>query len=505
MLAAALAALLAVPARAAVVHIEAYDADGRLMDQAALRRLLDPRGASPTAGLRLSAPGGAALEGRPWWVAGSSSPAWRWESGERMIATLPWPLPRDGYSTVTLDAGGEGYEDGRTLLINEEAARWAYTAMMESLKERGLAWKPPYASSTKAKRLVADAKAAVADATGTAERRKRAARFDEALAAVSLAWQQVLFEHGRQTVADAKRVPALRWGLSLDETVASRVTAFEPLARQLADAGADWVRVVFAVPPKDFVFSRPDSFTLYDELLKALAARKLSVMGSVLDSQLWPAELTPELYAERTRNLVTRYKDAVRVWEVASEPNGTWLGGRRPLADETILLCIQKAVIEVKRVDAGLETAATLHWWDGTAPDDRHGLHDWLAWAKERGFGAGLDSVGLSVYPHRHPLGLALEPAFQSLRRHFPGKTFYLGGWGFGDGTEPPPYWWLGPTDSDAARKDLILLFNGAAPALLPESLGGGFYWGTLEHMLPAGRQPTTLYKLYRRSLKDLR
>lgn len=488
-----------------MVRVEAYDSDGHLLDQAALRRLLDPAGLAPTSGLRLCAPDGSALEGRPWWVAGSSEPAWRWEGGPRMTASLPWPLPEDGYSTVTLDGGGAGYEDGRTLLINEEAARWAYSTLIETLKERTTAWAPVYVPSSGAQRLVERAKSAVADATAAADPRKRARRFDEALAAVSLAWQQILVEHGRQTARDAKKGLALRWGLSLDENASRRLITFNRLAAELAGSGADWIRVVFALPLDDFAFGKAGSFTVYDELLKELGERRLHVMGSVLDSQLWPPELTPELYAERTKNLVTRYKEQIRVWEVASEPNGTWLGGRRPLSDETILLCIQKGIVEVKRADPALETAATLHWWDGTAPDGRHGLPDWLTWAQERGFGVGLDSVGLSVYPHRHPLGLALEPAFRLLRKRFPEKSIFLGGWSFGDGKEPAPYWWLEPEAVDGARKDLTLLYNAAAPALVPGSIGGGFFWPTLDLMLPSDRHPTTLYKLYQKSLRDLR
>ena len=492
------------PCAAAVVKVEAYGPDGQLLDQAALRRTLDPLGASPTSGLRLSRPDGTALDGRPWWVKGSTTPAWRWEGGGRMTASLPWPLPEDGFSTVRLDNGGSGYEDGRTILINEEAARWAYAALQDSYKARTAAWKPTYAPSRKAASLLEEAKNAVARATAAADRRKRAALFDRALSAVSVAWQQVLVEHGRQTARDAKAGPRVRRGLSLDETALARMQDFDGLASALADSGATWVRLVFAVPRQDLTFSKPASFTLYDELLRSLGDKRILVMGSLLDSQLWPADLTPALYAERTRNLVMRYKDRIKVWEVASEPNGTWLGGRKPLSDEDILLCVQKAVVEVKRADESLQTAATLHWWDGTAPDARHGLPDWVAWAKERGFGAGIDSIGLSVYPHRHPLGLSLEPAFQSLRQSFPEKTFYLGGWAFGDGKEPPAYWWLEPAAVDGPRKDLTLLYNAAAPALVPESLGGGFYWGTLEQMLPAERRPTTLYKLYRKSLKDL-
>lgn len=501
----ALIALACGPAAAATLRLEAYGSDGRLLDQAALRALLDPAGSSPTSGLRLGAPDGAALEGRPWWVAGATTPTVSWEGGPRAALSLPWPLPEDGFSTVRLDSGGLGYEDGRVILVNEEAARWAYAALQESYKERTAAWKPPYRPSLKAKGLVGAAKDAVAAATAEADRARRARLFDRALAAVSLAWQQVLVEHGRQTAADKGSRGRLRWGLTFDEGAAARPRDAKALAEAAAEAEAGWVRLVFGLPDGDPAFEREASFLPYDELVKELAARKVAVMGSVLDSLLWPAKAGPELCAARAKALAARYKDRVRSWEVSSEPNGTWLGGRTD--DEAALECARRAAAEVKAADPALETTAVLHWWEGTAPDARHGLSDWLAWAKGRGFGEGVDAVGLSLYPHRHPVGLALEPAFRSLRAAFPGKPVFLGGWSYGDADAPPPYWWLSPRPEavDGARKDLMMLYNAAAPALTPESLGGGFLWQTLDLMLPPERQPTPLYRLYRKSVHDLR
>ncbi|MDE2290754.1 MAG: hypothetical protein KGL53_01620, partial [Elusimicrobia bacterium] len=334
-------------------------------------------------------------------------------------------------------------------------------------------------------------------------RAERARRFDRALEAVSLAWQQVLVEHGRLVARDRRRRGALMWGLSLDETSADRLRDLDSIAAGVKASGADWVRVVFGVPRGDLTFARRDSFNPYDALIVALERRKLRVMGSVLDSMLWPPGLTPELYAERTRHLAEHYKRQVRLWEVASEPDGNWLGGDKPLDPEDVLLCVQKGVVAVKEVDPKLETAATLQWWDGTAPDGRHGLYDWLPWAVKRGFGAGIDLVGLSLYPHRNPVGLALEPAFRELRAELPGKRYFLAGWSFGDQGQTPPYWWLDPKAVDGPRKDLTTLFTAAAPALVPESVGGGFFWPTLEQMLPAGLQPTSLYRVYKKTLRE--
>lgn len=499
--------LLTSPAAAAVIRLEAYGPDGRLLDQAGLRSLLDPAQTSPGSGLRLSAPDGAPLEGRPWWVEGSTTPAWSFEGGSRAVASLPWPVPDDGYSTVRLEADGTGYEDGRVILVNEEAARWAYSAMQESLKERTGAWKPAYKPSLKAKGLVGAAKDAVAVATAAPDRRERARLFDKALGAVSVAWQQILVEHGRQTAADGEAKGRLRWGLTLDETAATRPKDAVRLAKAVDDAGANWVRLVFGIPEDDPAFAKEGSFTPYDELIKALSARKISVMGSLLDSLLWPAGTSPELCAARATALAARYKDRVRSWEVASEPNGTWLGGAGKTDDDAVLECARQAATAVKAADVALETTATLHWWDGTAPDGRHGLRDWLAWAKGRGFGDGIDAVGLSVYPSRHPVGLALEPAFRDLRAAFPGKPLFLGGWSYADAGERPSYWWLSAEAEavEGARKDLMLLYNAAAPALAPVSLGGGFFWQTLDLMLPAERQATPLYRLYKKSLYELK
>ena len=109
-------------------------------------------------------------------------------------------------------------------------------------------------------------------------------------------------------------------------------------------------RLVFHTIPGDFTYSKGSSFTLYDNFIGELEKRKIRIMGSVLDSLLWPSDLTPKAYQERTTNLVRRYKDKIRSWEIASEPNANWLGGSNsPLSDQTILLAVQKGVVAPAR------------------------------------------------------------------------------------------------------------------------------------------------------------
>lgn len=506
------AALALGPASAfgASVSVTAFDARGRVLDSDGLLRYVAPAESAerglPAAhsGLFAADSDGRPLAGRPWWSPKSPGIVWTWEEAPKAVFSLPWPVPDDGFSTVLLDNGGKGFIDGQSFLLNEEAAKTAYRRMQDSLKRR-LALKPPYRPSEQVARLVSEAKDAMAKATAVNGDRKRAKLFDRALAQVSFAWQQLLFDHGKQTIKDEKLGARVRFGLSIDETLSERIHDFDRIADQLAESGAGWVRLVFTSVPGDFAFAQDSSFALYDRFVDLLAKRKIRIMGSVLDSLLWPAELTPDAYQERARNLARRYKDRIRSWEVASEPNASWLGGKRnPLPPETVLLAVQKAVVAVKGEDPALETVATLHWWEGTAPETRYALFPWLDWAQPRGFGHGLDAVALSLYPHRHPVGLAFEPAFEELGRRFPDKKLMLGGWSFSDGRKLEGYWWLSPKNVKDARKDLLVLYLGTMAAI-PNSAGGGFYWSTLSELLPPGKKPTDLYRLHKDTVDRLR
>ncbi|MEI8191842.1 MAG: hypothetical protein WCI75_19185, partial [candidate division NC10 bacterium] len=395
--------------------------------------------------------------------------------------------------------------DGETIQFNEDAAKAAWRRFREALDARSQSFTHRYAPGPAFTKAEAKAKAAIVEAQAASDARARARLFDKALYAIADAWQTMLFEHGRQTARDPKASASLRLGLTLDETLVDRLPEHAWIVDKIAGSGATWVRLIFRANPDDFLFSQLSSFSLYDGLVKDLGARGIKIIGSVLDSALWPNGLTPEAYVARARNLAVHYKGAIRSWEVASEPNGSWLGGyRTPLPDETVLAAVNAAAAEVKRIDPEIETVATLYWWAGTAKDDRHPLFSWLNWSLPKGFGRDVDVVGLSVYPDENPMGLAFDPVFLKLKGAFPDKKLMLAGFGFVEKEELKGYWWLDPGAVDEARKDLVILYTGAACAL-PQGVGGGFFFGTLEQMLSPGKKTTLLYGVYRAALRRLK
>lgn len=504
------AVLLAAPASAGVLHLEAYDEAGRRLDAKALIAYVSAPVQPPavpkpeSSALFVTDLEGRPVPGRPWWVARSSMPAVGWEGSGKVKLSFPWPVPVDGFSHVEMDNNGEGFADGRTVLLNEEIATTAYRRLRASLELRRSRWEPRYKPTRQAETLFKQAQQAVAEATAAAEPAARAALFDKALTFISYSWQQLLFEHGKQ-IARSKAGKELRWGLTLDESFAGRMSEHKWIIDRVEDSGADWVRLVFRVNPPDFVYGQPASFTLYDPLVDQLRKKGLKVMGSVLDSALWPKGLSADLYVARAKNLAEHYKGRISSWEVASEPNGNWLGGwRSPLPDELILESVQKAAAELKKSDPAPETVATLYWWEGTAKDDRHPTFAWLDWAVPKGFGKDIDVIALSVYPNDNPLGIAFDPVFSRLAERFPDKRLMLGGFGYVEGDSPQGYWWLQPASVQEARKDLINLYTGAACSL-PRSLGGGFWFPTLSQMLPPGKKATPIYQVYKRTLGSIR
>jgi hypothetical protein len=508
-------ALILAPAAQAAdfrAEIVAQDEKGRPLDYARLLKHIAPnsqrrRGVTPErSGLFVTDLDGQPVPGRPWWVTSATAPTISWRGATQVRITLPWPVGKDGFSTIVVDNGGKGYKNGQKIFLNEDAAIKAYRGMQAALKiRRGAGWTPPYAPSDDVTDLVARAKEAIAEAKAQKSPRKRGKAFNQALTAASFAWQQVLYDYGRQRAQHKKYGPRLRFGLSIDESILERIDEHEKIVDRIKNSGANWVRLVFHNPPGDFTYSRDSSFAVYDSFIRLLGTRKIRIMGSVCDSMLWPKDLTAKLYQKRTKNLVMRYKDVIRSWEVASEPNADWLGGTRtPLGRKEVLLAVQKAVVQVKRIDSSLETVATLHWWEGTARDENYALFPWLDWAARRGFGKGVDVMAVSVYPHRHPLGLAFDRVFLELNRRFPDKKLMLGGFSFADGKKNDGYWWLTPRASKEARKDLLLLYMGVSAAV-PNAIGGGFYWGTLKWMLPPGKRPGGLYRVHGKALERLK
>lgn len=499
------------PLHAATLKLAAYDWKGRALDAASLQDFIgraDKKGPSleESAGIVLSAPDSLSGFVKPQLRQEGKTAALNWKGLPKVQLSLPWPVEEDGFSTVWLDKGGAGYEDGDSLLLNEEIASAQYRLFLESWKKRTKDWAPTYKPGSKAEKLAARARELMGEAKAQSDSNpaERAAAFDKALHSVSTAWQKMLFEHGLQIAHDEKFKSPLRFGLTLDDSFDRNIDNYKWVIDKIAGSGANWVRLVFRSNPQDFIYGDERSFTLYDAIVSELKSRNLHVMGSVLDTAQWPKDLTPELYARRTKNLVLRYGSKIRSWEVGHEINGDWLGGpRTPLGLKKTFRIYSAAAAQVKSIEPTLETVATLYWWDGTAPDEDHSLFGWLRRYARAGFAENLDVVALSLQPEDNPVGMAFERIFERLHEALPGQRLMLGSFGYVEKEDLHGYWWLDGGDADGARKDLVILYTAASCAA-KKSLCGGFWWQTLDQMLLPHRKASDLFSVYRKSLEQL-
>ena len=427
-----------------------------------------------------------------------------WEKLPRISLSLPWPVAGDGFSTVWADQNGTGFADGDAVFLNEEIAITQYRRFKESLRKRTSDWNPIYKPGAKSSAATDNAKDLMARAHACKEATTRARAFDEALTAVSTAWQKLLFEHGLQIARTTRSKDSLRLGLVIDESIFQRLDHYQRLIGTIQRTKANWVRLVFRSNPDDFVYANLRSFNEYDSIVAQLRDRDLRVMGTVLDTGQWPRTMTPQIYAERVKNLVLHYKDQIRSWEVGNELNGDWLGGiSSPLTPDQVLRIYAAGAAKVKDIDPSLETVATLYWWDGTAPDAEHSLFGWLRRHGRQGLGRNLDVVGLSLQPDDNPVGMAFETIFERLHQELPDKSLMLGSLGYVEKDQLQGYWWLKPDDVPAAREDL-LVFATTASCAAPRSLCGGFWWQTLEQMIPNQSRTTGLFRAYVKTLERL-
>ena len=111
--------------------------------------------------------------------------------------------------------------------------------------------------------------------------------------------------------------------------------------------------------------------------------------------------------------------------------------------------------------------------------------------------------LSLSLQPDDNPVGMALETIFTRAHRELPDKAILLGSLGYVEKDKLQGYWWFAPDDAAAAREDLLTFMTPASCAM-PRSLCGGFWWQTLEQMLPDKGRGTGLYRSYTKTLSRL-
>ncbi len=488
------------------LRLRVFSPKGKALDAAALLRRIgraDAASSQRPQALAAVSPDGLTGASGPAVIQEADGPALVWSGPERVTISLPWPIPEDGFSTVWIDKGGAGFSDGEEIWLNEEIALTQHRLLKESLKKRATEWQPPYKAGDKARKLAEKASKLIGRAQAESEPAARAEAFDEALAAVSIAWQKAVYEHGLQVAHNEKLRDGLRFGVTLDESFVRGMDSYKWVVETIARSGTNWVRLVFRANPQDFAYEEARSFNEYDAIVAALKSKGVRIMGCALDTTQWPRTLTPEIYARRIKNLVLRYGETIRSWEVGNEINGDWLGGpKTPIPIGAVFDIFQAGAKAVKETNPALETTATLYWWDGTAPDRAHSLFGWLQAYAPR-LGRSVDVVGLSLWPEDNPVGMAFDTIFQRLHEAVPDKKLMLSSMGFVEESELKGYWWLDPEDVDAARKDLLLLYTAASCAA-PKSACGGFWWQALEQMLPPDRRATDLFGIHRRALEHL-
>jgi hypothetical protein len=500
-----LAAAFATPAPAATVKLFAFDAKGAPLDLRGLVSRLSRADATPADGDRL-----------PFWAVPldeKEAPVRvkLAQEGKLITATWPggpaslqlvWPIPDDGYSSVAADNDGHGFADGAAVFLDEEIALTQYRIFKESWRRRTTDWQPLYEPGRKAKQLADAAQDAMADAQREKDSAKRAAAFESALHALALASEKELYEHGLQIALNPAFAKKARFGLTLDSSILKRLGDADWIAQAAARSGANWVRLVMRPNPADFLYSSLRSFNEYDGIMLTLHRRGLKVMVSVLDTTQWPRNMTPEIYAERVKNIVLHWKGTADAWEVGSEINGDWLGGASdPLTPDQVYKIYAAGAAKARELDPKTDAVATLYWWEQTAPDREHSLSGWLKRFVPQGFGKSANVVGLDVFPEDNPSGLSFERAFDIVADALPGTPLMLSSFGYVEKTHLKGYWWLAPDDVDGGRKDLMILYTVASCAMRG-SLCGGFWWQTLDQMLPPGRhRATDLFKIHVRTL----
>jgi len=93
------------------------------------------------------------------------------------------------------------------------------------------------------------------------------------------------------------------------------------LMRQMALAGAEWVRLEF---PLDHVAEESFDWSHYDRLIETLSANGLSILGLFLGlggRERDEPQLALETYVEGVGRVVERYHDHIKHWELWNEPN----------------------------------------------------------------------------------------------------------------------------------------------------------------------------------------
>ncbi|UNO38423.1 hypothetical protein [Streptomyces sp. MST-110588] len=461
------------------VTLKFYDAEGRgrELSPGRARAVMHGNGGSDSDAL-LDARNLQVLQGYPLYASGSHL---RFDLPGRPAAfAVNWPTSQ-GFSTVVLDDGGQGFRTGATVVFNHQAARDADRRLRDALARR-----PDHVKSevfTKAYRTARSELARADHATTDADRGKHGQR---ALNALDSAYGQMLQEYGPRYAKAHTKQP---WtGLTVADSAAHKEWA--PLAKRLT-APHGWVRIVFD-PDVDHDSSIPRR---YREAVEAAHAAGLKVLGQPVDSTYASGHGHPGLgtrkgYLAR----IKRYVDAfpgIEAWEVGNEVNGCWTDSRTDAdgnctgkllpADDRMRNKVADAAAYVRATRPRSQVVLTLYWQLGTT-DPQWSVFNWARANLPARVRADIDTVLLSTWLEDAPMGLAFDQVMNQLGAEFPGQRTGLGELGYWNQDTSKFYWAFDKDDPAEGRRQVAARYYAAALGYR-FGVGGTFWWYFAQEM----------------------
>ncbi|MEI5099237.1 hypothetical protein RB200_12190 [Streptomyces sp. PmtG] len=398
--------------------------------------------------------------------------------GARAALALNWPTDQ-GFSTVIVDNGGDGFARGGTVVFNHLAARDAKRRL-----DAALAARPAYRRSARFTAAYRDAARELARADRATTDAGRGGHGQRALNAVDAAYGRLLEEYGPR----ARRTGAPWTGVTAADAPDPRRWA--PLAAELTRPHG-WVRLVFDADdaPGEPLPRR------YREQVAAAHAAGLKVLGQPVDSAYANGAERRDLgtragYLARVKRYVDAFPE-IEAWEIGNEVNGCWTDSRTTKdGDCTDRLLppgdrmrhkVADAAAYVRRTRPNAQVVLTLYWQLGTDAA-RWSAFTWPRANLPRAVREDIDVVLLSSWIEDAPLGLAFDQVLTRLAAEFPGQRVGLGELGYFNADTSRFYWAFDKTDPAAARRRVAARYYAAALGY-PSSVGGTFWWYFAQEM----------------------
>jgi hypothetical protein len=247
----------------------------------------------------------------------------------------------------------------------------------------------------------------------------------------------------------------------------------DKVAQLARDIGVKWSREGFNWGR---IERQPGHFDwwFYDRLVETARANGITIYGLVSDFAAWSRGYTSEgvdQYTAFLRQLVGRYKDRIKQWEVWNEPNIFFWQGPKELYAE----CLIKSYQAIKETDPtaevlGISTAGidfkfieqmlakgtpfdvlTIHPYRRTMDDaafiaDLKKVSDLVKWPDGKSRPVWLTEMGWATHVPHQALGQDFEPNSQRAQAEYLARTYLCS---IVSGVEPRTFWYDFRNDGD--------------------------------------------------------